>query len=80
MRAGASPFAVEWNALIDYLEERALRSRPEEQKHYRVQRPIYIQVCKADGTEEYMPVLIAGDPVPYESIPENAEIYDDPSP
>lgn len=93
MSAGSSPFATEWNNLVDYL--RAVQAIPGPGTTFSqtsfgtsrnaanvtmsVQRTIYIKVCRADGTEEYMPVMVAGPAVAFEDIPTNSEIYDPPA-
>lgn len=93
MSAGKSPFAREWNNLVDYLnsirpipgpgttfsQTQFGTSRNTASGTMAVQRTIYVKVCKTDGTEEYMPVMVAGPAVAFEDIPTNAEIYDPPA-
>lgn len=37
---------------------------------------LYVRVCKRDGTEQYIPFIVAGAAVDEADIPEGASIYD----
>ena len=41
-----------------------------------VGRPVYLRLCKLDGTEVFAKIVMVGEPVLEASIPPGAEVYD----
>jgi hypothetical protein len=77
MRSG-TPFSTEWNALVDYVTSLRIAKSdgvtvkhtshgtalsPVEKPRATPLRKVYVRCCLSDGTEAFLPVVIAGNPV-----------------